>query len=295
MPNLKEVRLRIASVSSTMQITSAMKLVSAAKIRKVQRLVQSMKPYRDASLTILSRLLQLTDSDTVYTQERSHGKTLLVVLTSNKGLCGGFNHNILTTADQRIQELKSKYPLEAIEILSIGKKGSAHFSGNSLPIDFCWKKDQIQEDLNYREANNIAEQLIGKFLTEGYRKIDFVYNHFVNTANQTPVVKTFLPFSPLDLPQPPIANVSQFDYIVEPNAETILQHRIKQYLKIHVLEILSDSMLSEHSARMTSMHKATDNAQELIRELTLNYNKVRQASITNEIIEIGSSAEALHN
>ena len=294
MANLKEVRLRIASVSSIMQITSAMKLVSAAKIRRTQRMIQSMQPYKDASLSILNHLPEPADWDISYTQKRPRGKTLLVVLSSNKGLCGGFNHNVLKTAEQYIRNLKSEYPLETIEILSIGKKGSAYFSNHPSLATDC-NHEQIRDDSDYKAVQDLAERLINKFLTEDYHRIDFVYNHFVNAANQPPVIKTFLPFSPLDLSQNSPDNVSESDYIVEPNTQIILQHLVKQYLKLRVLEIVSDSMLAEHAARMTSMHKATDNAQELIRELTLHYNKVRQASITNEIIEIGSSAEALHN
>lgn len=295
MANLKEVRLRIASVTSTMQITSAMKLVSAAKIRKTQRFIQTMRPYEHTVKQILLQLLSTTPIDPIYTRKRRRGKVLLVVLSSNKGLCGGFNNNVFKLTEQHLANIKQEYPDEEVEIFSIGKKGSLYFSKRPLYVNTCEQNNQIWDNVGHREAQSVATQLINKFQNEDYCSIDFIYNHFVSTVSQMPMIRNFLPIDPLSIQKDFQTTIDNVDYIVEPNARLLMQQCVKQYLELQVLELLVDSLLAEHAARMTSMHKATDNAQELIKELTLHYNKVRQSTITNEIIEISSSAEALHN
>lgn len=284
MANLKEIRNRISSVSSTMQITSAMKMVSAAKLKKAQDAITAMRPYSNKLTEILQGLSSSIDSDNKYAQKRSVKKVLIVSITSNRGLCGGFNSNIF----KKSTELASSvYNDSDVSFVAIGKKGNdflqKSFNVESNHID-------IFDNLNMESVSLIAESLMEKFVNEDFDKIDIIYNKFKNAATQVVVNEQFLPISDLEED----AN-NNSDYIFEPSKSEIIEELIPKSLKNQLFKAIRDSWASEHGARMTAMHKATDNATELRDQLKLAYNQARQAAITNEILEIVGGAEALNN
>jgi F-type H+-transporting ATPase subunit gamma len=286
MANLKEIRNRIASVSSTMQITSAMKMVSAAKLKKAQDAITAMRPYSDK----LSELLQGfsasmdTTEGSVFAEQRSVEKVLIVAITSNRGLCGGFNSNIIKQVDQLA---KTTYKNQQVEVFSIGKKGNDILSKSLSVID---NQSSLFDDLTYENAAKIAQQLMNLFQEGSYDRIELVYNQFKNAATQIVTTEQFLPIVPAAS-----SGSEQLDYIFEPNQAFIVNTLIPKSLKTQLFKAIRDSYASEHGARMTAMHKATDNATELRNQLKLTYNKARQAAITNEILEIVGGAEALNN
>jgi F-type H+-transporting ATPase subunit gamma len=284
MANLKEIRNRISSVSSTMQITSAMKMVSAAKLKKAQDAITAMRPYSNKLTEILQGLSSSIDSDNKYAQKRSVKKVLIVSITSNRGLCGGFNSNIF----KKSTELASSvYNDSDVSFVAIGKKGNdflqKSFNVESNHID-------IFDNLNMQSVSLIAESLMEKFVNEDFDKIDIIYNKFKNAATQVVVNEQFLPISDIEED----AN-NNSDYIFEPSKSEIIEELIPKSLKNQLFKAIRDSWASEHGARMTAMHKATDNATELRDQLKLAYNQARQAAITNEILEIVGGAEALNN
>jgi F-type H+-transporting ATPase subunit gamma len=284
MANLKEIRNRISSVSSTMQITSAMKMVSAAKLKKAQDAITAMRPYSNKLTEILQGLSSSIDSDNKYAQKRSVKKVLIVSITSNRGLCGGFNSNIF----KKSTELASSvYNDSDVSFVAIGKKGNdflqKSFNVESNHID-------IFDNLNMESVSLIAESLMEKFVNEDFDKIDIIYNKFKNAATQVVVNEQFLPISDIEEE----AN-NNSDYIFEPSKSEIIEELIPKSLKNQLFKAIRDSWASEHGARMTAMHKATDNATELRDQLKLAYNQARQAAITNEILEIVGGAEALNN
>ena len=284
MANLKEIRNRISSVSSTMQITSAMKMVSAAKLKKAQDAITAMRPYSNKLTEILKDLSSSIDSDNKYPQKRSVKKVLIVSITSNRGLCGGFNSNIF----KKSTELASSvYNDSDVSFVAIGKKGNdflqKSFNVESNHID-------IFDNLNMESVSLIAESLMEKFVNEDFDKIDIIYNKFKNAATQVVVNEQFLPISDIEEE----AN-NNSDYIFEPSKSEIIEELIPKSLKNQLFKAIRDSWASEHGARMTAMHKATDNATELRDQLKLAYNQARQAAITNEILEIVGGAEALNN
>ena len=284
MANLKEIRNRISSVSSTMQITSAMKMVSAAKLKKAQDAITAMRPYSNKLTEILQGLSSSIDSDNKYAQKRSVKKVLIVSITSNRGLCGGFNSNIF----KKSTELASSvYNDSDVSFVAIGKKGNdflqKSFNVESNHID-------IFDNLNMESVSLIAESLMEKFVNEDFDKIDIIYNKFKNAATQVVVNEQFLPIS--DVEEDASINT---DYIFEPSKTEIIEELIPKSLKNQLFKAIRDSWASEHGARMTAMHKATDNATELRDQLKLAYNQARQAAITNEILEIVGGAEALNN
>ncbi|TPV34985.1 ATP synthase F1 subunit gamma [Paucihalobacter ruber] len=286
MANLKEIRNRITSVSSTMQITSAMKMVSAAKLKKAQDAITAMRPYAN-KLTELLQSLSATldvDSGSVYSEQREVKKVLLVVITSNRGLCGAFNSNIIKAANHLIN---NDYSNAEVQIVAIGKKANDAFkkSGKLLA-----NKSDIFDDLTFNNAADIAQSLMDLFVNHKADKIELVYNQFKNAATQIVMTEQFLPIVP---PQAD-ANVN-LDYIFEPSKLEIVEALIPKSLKTQIYKAIRDSFAAEHGARMTAMHKATDNATELRDQLKLTYNKARQAAITNEILEIVGGAEALNN
>ncbi len=292
MANLKEIRNRITSISSTMQITSAMKMVSAAKLRKAQDAVTQMRPYANKLQEILSNLSASLDSNEgIYSAEREVKNVLLVSITSNRGLCGGFNNNVIKTVKRLAA---SDYKSCNVTVLSIGKKSNDAFKstelgikGTLLPRD----TETIWDDLTFENSSEIAQKLMNQF-TEGHQdKIVIVYNQFKNAAVQLVQEEQFLPVLPPEIKDG--ESGSSADYIFEPNKEFIIEEMIPKSLKTQLYKALLDSNASEHGARMTAMHKATDNAQELQDDLKLVYNKARQAAITNEILEIVAGAEAL--
>jgi len=285
MANLKEIRLRITSVGSTMQITSAMKMVSAAKLKRAQDAIIQMRPYANKLTELLKNLSASLDSSDggVYTQEREIKNVLLVTVTSNRGLCGGFNAYIMKKAKALINE---EYANAKVSILSIGKKSSEHFTKNGFNI--ASTHDALFGDLTFDNVAGVAQGIMEQFVEGDYDKVVLVYNQFKNAATQIIMTENFLPVQAAE-------NESEVvvDYIFEPTKQEIVEQLIPKSLKTQLFKAVLDSHAAEHGARMTAMHKATDNASELKKDLTLTYNKARQAAITNEILEIVGGAEAL--
>lgn len=292
MANLKEIRNRITSISSTMQITSAMKMVSAAKLRKAQDAVTQMRPYANKLQEILSSVsASLDSSEGIYSAEREVKNVLLVSITSNRGLCGGFNNNVIKLAKKLAED---DYKDANVTILSIGKKSTDAFKNTELGIlgsDLPRHAETIWDDLTFDNSANITSVLMEQFAKGHQDKIVLIYNQFKNAAVQLVQEEQFLPILPPEVKEGDSS--SNTDYIFEPSKELIVEEMIPKSLKTQLFKALLDSQASEHGARMTAMHKATDNAQDLQDELKLVYNKARQANITNEILEIVAGAEAL--
>lgn len=291
MANLKEVRNRIVSVSSTQQITSAMKMVSAAKLRRAQDAVTQMRPYANKLKEILENLsASLDSSEGVYSKQREVKNVLLIVITSNRGLCGGFNANVIKAA---MRLSKEEYKGCKVSVLNIGKKGADYFRKTDYGIvgsDMPRGLNELFDKLTFSNVAPVAEKIMKAFADGQFDKIELVYNQFKNAAVQITTVEQFLPV----LPPQNKDNKKAVDYIFEPSKEFIVDDLIPRSLKTQLFKSLLDSLASEHGARMTAMHKATDNAGALIKELKLTYNKARQAAITNEILEIVGGAEALN-
>ena len=286
MANLKEIRNRISSVGSTMQITSAMKMVSAAKLKRAQDAIIQMRPYANKLTDLLVNLSSSLDSAEggEFSTEREIKNVLLIPITSNRGLCGGFNANIIKQTLSLINDFEN----QKISILSIGKKSSEYFKNNNYNINST--HDEVFNDLNYESIAQISQQVMEMYLEEKFDKVILIYNQFKNAATQNVMSENYLPVeSPHD------ENSSIGDYIFEPNKKEIIEELIPKSLKTQLFKAVLDSHASEHGARMTAMHKATDNASELKKDLTLSYNKARQAAITAEILEIVGGAEALNN
>ena len=288
MANLKEIRSRISSVGSTMQITSAMKMVSAAKLKRAQDAIIEMRPYANKLTELLKNLSATLDSSSegVYSAKRPLKNILLVTITSNRGLCGGFNANIIKKTTTLIQE---EYKDAQISILSIGKKSSEYFQKNKF--DVISTHDDLFGELTFDNVSLVAQQIMNKFKDGEYDQVRLVYNQFKNAATQIIMNEVFLPVEQEKQEQENVIG----DYLFEPTKEEIVQQLIPKSLKTQLFKATLDSHASEHGARMTAMHKATDNAGELKKELTLTYNKARQAAITGEILEIVGGAEALNN
>ena len=286
MANLKEIRNRITSIKSTMQITSAMKMVSAAKLKKAQDAITAMRPYSSKLTELLQNLSATLDSDAggAYSTQREVNKVLLVVVTSNRGLCGGFNSSITKAT---IKNIKENYSNSTVELVTIGKKGNDILSKDYTIID---NRNDVYDDLTFDNVAQIAEKLMNLYVDGSYDKIEIIYNRFKNAATQIATVEQFLPIKPIEG-----GNDVSADYIFEPSKEEIVLELIPKSLKTQLYKSIRDSFASEHGARMTAMHKATDNATDLRDELLLTYNKARQAAITNEILEIVGGAEALNN
>ena len=287
MANLKEIHSRIVSIGSTIQITSAMKMVSAAKLKRAQDAIIKMRPYANKLTELLQNLSSSLDSSEGgnYSKEREIKKILMVVITSNRGLCGGFNTNILKKTKSSIIE---NYQDKEVKIISIGKKSSDHFSKENVTL--VSSHDEIYSDITFEKTSIIAEEIMKGYLDGSYDKVVLVYNQFKNPATQIVVEENFLPIKPIESQQEEVG-----DYIFEPNQEEIVENLIPKSLKTQIFKAILDSNASEHGARMTAMHKATDNAGELKRDLTLEFNKARQAAITGEILEIVGGAEALNS
>ncbi|HSG67286.1 MAG TPA: ATP synthase F1 subunit gamma [Bacteroidales bacterium] len=290
MANLKEVRNRIESVKSTQQITSAMKLVAASKLRKAQGAILQLRPYAQKLQEFLQGLSTGLDQsdEAVYSDNRDPKKVLLVVVTSNRGLCGPFNTNVIKQAEHLIRTTyKEQHKSGQLSLYCIGKKGAESFSKHGYPI--LYKDIELFENLRYETAVTIAESLMADFAGKKFDRIEIIYNQFKNAAMQILVTEQFLPI----LPPESDGKSLKVDYIFEPNKEEIIRELVPKSLKIQFFKAVLDSYASEHGARMTAMHMATDNATELLKSLKLSYNKARQAAITSEILEIVSGAEAL--
>jgi len=287
MANLKEIRNRIASVSSTMQITSAMKMVSAAKLKKAQDAITMMRPYSSTLKQLIQNLSSSLDGDSQnpYSQGRSKKSILLVSITSNRGLCGAFNTNIIKRTKQLAGE---DYKDKKVSLMTIGKKGSEILSKTGKVVS---SHDNLFDNLNYNDVGKIAQLVMDNFEEKIYDEVVLIYNRFKNAATQIVQVEPFLPI----IPSEETETSSNTDYIFEPSQAEIVNELLPKSLKIQLFKALRDSFASEHGARMTAMHKATDNATDLRDQLKLTYNKARQAAITNEILEIVGGAEALNN
>ncbi|MDG1394431.1 MAG: ATP synthase F1 subunit gamma, partial [Flavobacteriaceae bacterium] len=279
MANLKEIRNRIASVSSTMQITSAMKMVSAAKLKKAQDAITAMRPYADKLTELLQNLSATLDADSgsKFSEQRDVKNVLIVAITSNRGLCGAFNSNIIKTATVVAESYDAN-----VSVVAIGKKANDALSKN---LEIISNQSPVYDDLTFDNVAEIAEMLMAQFESKAFDKIEIIYNKFKNAATQEIMTEQFLPIVPLEGD----ANVN-LDYIFEPSKKEIVETLIPKSLKTQLYKSIRDSFASEHGARMTAMHKATDNATELRDQLKLTYNKARQASITNEILEIVGGA-----
>ena len=290
MPNLKEIRNRITSVGSTMQITSAMKMVSAAKLKRAQDAITQMRPYAAKIKEILGNLSATLDlSENVYSEQREVKNILIVGITSNRGLCGGFNNNIIKRSGYLINE---EYAGQNVHLLSLGKKIKDVYkrTPNYFINSTLEPLEDIYSDLSFERVSAIADELMRGFTAKEYDKVVVVYNRFVNAAAQVVETEQFLPI----IPTVQENQNSAGDYIFEPSKDEIVADMIPKSLKIQLFKAIRDSFAAEHGARMTAMHKATDNAKELQKNLKLSYNKARQAAITNEILEIVGGAEALN-
>ncbi|MEE9361833.1 MAG: ATP synthase F1 subunit gamma [Cellulophaga sp.] len=286
MANLKEIRNRISSVSSTMQITSAMKMVSAAKLKKAQDAITAMRPYAEKLTELLQNLSASLDSDSgsKFSDKREVNKVLIVAVTSNRGLCGGFNNNIIKKSIALVEET---YTGKQVDFVAIGKKGNDIIEKNNTVIA---NKSAVYDDLTFENVAEIAQELMDYFTSGAYDEIVVVYNKFKNAATQIVMAEQFLPIVSAEG-----EGNANADYIFEPSKLEIIEELIPKSLKTQLYKGVRDSFASEHGARMTAMHKATDNATELRDQLKLTYNQARQAAITNEILEIVGGAEALAN
>ena len=287
MANLKEIRNRISSVESTMQITSAMKMVSAAKLKRAQDAIVQLRPYADKLTEILVNLSSTLDGadGNAFSSERELKNILIVSITSNRGLCGGFNSNIIK---QTTSLINNEYKDANASIVSIGKKSSEHFSKKGYNV--LSSHDDLYNEITFEAVADIAENIMKTFIDGEFDKVVLVYNQFKNAATQIVMSENYLP---VETPQDENATIG--DYIFEPSKEEIVQELIPKSLKTQLFKAILDSHASEHGARMTAMHKATDNANDLKDDLTLFYNKARQAAITGEILEIVGGAEALND
>ena len=284
MPNLKEIRNRISSVTSTMKITSAIKMVSAAKLKKAQDAITAMKPYSEKLNELMASFSGVISSSSIsyLASERPVKKVLIVAIASNRGFCGAFNSNIIKQAKTIMSD--QRFSSASFEFIVIGKKVNDILSKTET---ISQNRSDIFDDLSYDSSSLIVDKIIEDFADEKYDHVEMIYNSFKNAANQIIKSEQFLPI---------VNNSSEDylqDYIFEPSMESIVSVLVPKSLKIQLFKALRDSFASEHGARMTAMHKATDNATELKDELVLTYNKARQAAITNEILEIVSGAEAL--
>jgi F-type H+-transporting ATPase subunit gamma len=289
MANLKEIRTRIVSVNSTMQITSAMKMVSAAKLKRAQDAITRMRPYAEKLKDILENASASVGVEgSVFSQQREEKVVWVVAITSNRGLCGGFNNNVIKEARRVI----AQHAQQQVRVVALGKKSADFFRKSSN-----WEKSSINDQpnaifdqLNFENASQIAQQLMDAFAAGNVDKVVVIYNRFKNAAMQIVTTEQLLPV----LPPQGNSKGSNIDYIFEPNKEQIVSELIPRSLKVQLYKALLDSFAAEHGARMTAMHKATDNAGELVKDLKLTYNKARQAAITGEILEIVAGAEALN-
>jgi F-type H+-transporting ATPase subunit gamma len=292
MANLKAIRIRISSFKSTRQITSAMKMVSAAKLRKAQDKIVKLRPYANKLHDLLGDLSQsLSDSEVenIYARISPPEKVLIVVITSNRGLCGAFNTNVINETRRIVSEnYVNQFKSGNLTLLTIGKKGFDYFRRQK--VNMLPDQNNLFNDLTFENVNVLAENIMKRFTAGEFDRVELVYNQFKNAAVQNLTYEVFLPVQTT-----PAKNLisTPTDYIYEPDQQEIIRELIPKSLKIQFYKAILDSFVAEHGARMTAMHKATDNATSLIRDMTLQYNKARQATITNQILEVVSGAEAL--
>ncbi|MEG1669046.1 ATP synthase F1 subunit gamma [Chryseobacterium sp.] len=288
MANLKEIRGRISSISSTMQITRAMKMVSAAKLKKAQDAIVMLRPYSEKLQEIIQNVNSSSDPDqvSIYAQKREVKKVLFIAVTSNRGLAGAFNSSVVKELNHQFQN-NAQYE---VEILTIGKKVYDAVRKNRAVFS---NESAIFDNLTFDKVANITESVMTSFIEGKFDEVYVVYNKFINAATQEVITEQVLPISMVETEKE--EGQTETDYIFEPNRNEILDNLIPKSIKTQVFKAVLDSVASEHGARMTAMHKATDNAEALRNDLKIFYNKARQAAITNEILEIVSGAEALKN
>lgn len=296
MPGLKEVRSRIASVKSTQQITNAMKMVAASKLRKAQMAIIKLRPYAAKLHEIMQDLsASMNDpGESIYTQERTPENILLIVINSNRGLCGGFNSNVIkATLNLLSTTYNEQQRMGNVSLITIGRKASEYFRKRKYNV--VGSHDDLFDHLTFENVSSLAEQLMKTFADKKVDRIQIVYNQFKNAAVQRLVIEQYLPILPvsLDFSAPAVKHLKHADYIFEPDRNTIIQQLIPKSLRIQLYKSVLDSFASEQGARMTAMHQATENAKELLRALRISYNKARQYSITKELLEIVAGAEAL--
>ena len=296
MAGLKEVRIRIASVKSTQQITNAMKMVAASKLRRAQTAIIKLRPYAAKLREIMQNLSSSIDdsSENAYSGVREPKRILLVVITSNRGLCGGFNSNVIKAATGLIQTTFGVQNAAGnVHLITVGRKGTEFFTKRNFRV--TESHDELLDGISFERTAGLTEQLMKAFADKHYDRIHIVYNQFKNAAVQRLIVEQFLPIvpEPATLTTTPVMTTKMPDYIFEPDKETIIRELIPKSLRIQLYKAILDSFASEQGARMTAMQKATDNAQELLRDLRISYNKARQNAITKELLEIVSGAEAL--
>ncbi len=296
MAALKEIRTRIASVKSTRQITQAMKMVAAAKLRKSQGKIISLRPYANKMSEVMASIRKGLENDVEIPlmEDRPPEKVLIILVTSNRGLCGAFNANAINQALQvATTGYAEQWKKKQVSFFAIGKRGADFLASKGYPL--AGTNNEIFDKLTFANVTELEESFVQMFLSKKYDRIDFVYNRFKNAAVHLLTHETFLPVSEPEekeeTPSPKEKNVA--DYIFEPDKDSLLGELVPKSLRIQFFKVLLDSFTAEHGARMTAMHQATDNANEMIRELTLHYNKARQAAITREILDIVGGAEAL--
>ncbi|HNQ83406.1 MAG TPA: ATP synthase F1 subunit gamma [Bacteroidales bacterium] len=293
MPSLKEVRIRIESIKSTQQITSAMKLVAASKLRRTQNAVQALAPYASKLREILGNLSASIDNteEAVYTTVRPVQKVLLLVVTSNRGLCGPFNGNIIKAAKAHIEKNYGDINRNGhLDIMTIGKKGTDFFRKNKYNL--VSDNHEIFDSLTFTNTTAMATALMADFAAKKYDRIEIIYNHFKNAGQQVITIDQYLPIIPVTTGKPADSK-QKADYLFEPEKKVLIRELLPKMLKVQFYKIILDSFAAEHGARMTAMSQATENASEILKQLKLSYNKARQSAITKELLEIVSGAEAL--
>lgn len=291
MGNLKEIRTRITSIESTQKITSSMKLVSAAKLRRAQSSIQFLRPYSEKLNEILGDLsgASVSMDEMPLFEKRNPEKVVLIVITSNKGLCGAFNANIVKAVNRHVEDnYSAQHAAGNVKLICIGKKGNEQLNKTFPVIQY---NEQLLDNPDFNEIAKIGDFLTQGFLKKEIDKVDIIYNQFLNAATQRVTIENFLPIA--NLATEGAEQAANVDYIIEPSPQEVLEELVPKIMKTQLYKTLCDSIASEHGARMISMTKATDNATEILRDLRLKYNNARQSSITNELIEIVSGAEAL--
>ncbi len=288
MANLKEIRTRIASVGANMKITQAMKMVSASKFKKASDAITHMRPYSDGLSQILAQVSATMSSDesieSPYTVVRDVKRVLVVVVTSNKGLCGAFNSNVVKSVKEMLANALADCE---VDIITVGNKGRDLLSKvHAIEADYSY----LYDDMTFAAVSEMTTRVMDDYASEKYDSVWVVYNRFKNAATQIVTCEQFLP---LEIKASSSSAAATGDFILEPDSKTIVEGLLPQSLRLQMFRVMRDSVASEHGARMTAMHKASDNAKELKDRLTLEYNNARQAAITNQIIEIVSGAEAL--
>lgn len=291
MSGLKEIRTRIASVKTTRQVTSAMKMVSAAKLKKAQDAILQIRPYAEKLHEILMSLSSSLDNvdDSVYTQQRDPEKVLIVLISSNRGLCGGFNSNITKKAVELVETKYSRQmKLGKVDFICIGKQGMRQVKHKGMNV--AENHNELFDSISFESVSAVSTEIMKAFADKKFDRVELVYNQFKNAAVQIQTTEQFLP---VEMIQEEAGKSGSYNFIYEPSQEEIIRELIPRSLKIQFYKAILDSHAAEHGARMTAMHQATDNATDLLKDLTLQYNKARQSTITGEILEIVSGAEAL--